>query len=385
MKTKESSFTLPFMLLLIEGAFFRPFTRKQFFALTPFLLTLLIIPFSRMDTAENAEPGWAQQTTEIGRLDYLFTQFRVILTYLRLLVLPIHQNLDYDYPIYHSLFELPVFLSFLFLLSLFGLALYLLRFNSKLGTQNSRLIAFGILWFFLTLSIESSIIPIRDVIFEHRLYLPSAGMFLTFSTAGFGFLRGISHRRTWMTTLVFTLVLCMLSVLTYQRNRVWRDDVTLWTDVAAKASQKSRVRYNLGLAYSRENRPEDALREYEAALRLKPNDPSIRNNLGNVYNHMGRTDDAIHEYQTAIRLNPNHPDAHYNLARALEHQEKLAEAVQEYQAAIRVQPDDVAAHNNLGRVFQRLGNMEEARRQYQEALRIKPDLEAARKALLSLE
>jgi len=125
MKTKENSFTLPFMILLVEAVFFRPGTKKQWLLLVPFLLTLLIIPVSRGDALGEAE-GFARDATAISRSDYLFTQFRVIITYLRLLVLPINQNLDYDYPIYHSLFEPTVFLSFLFLSSLFALSLYLL-------------------------------------------------------------------------------------------------------------------------------------------------------------------------------------------------------------------------------------------------------------------
>jgi len=167
MKTKENSFTLPFMILLVETVFFRPLTRKGWVTLIPFLLTLLIIPVSRGDALGEAE-GFARDATAISRSDYLSTQFRVIVTYLRLLVFPVNQNLDYDYPIYYSLLEPSVFVSFLFLLSLFSLGLYLL-FNSQLKTHRSQLISFGILWFFLALSIESSIIPITDVIFEHLL------------------------------------------------------------------------------------------------------------------------------------------------------------------------------------------------------------------------
>jgi len=96
MKTKENSFTLPFMILLVEAVFFRSFNKRRWVALIPFLLTLLIIPVSRGDALGEAE-GFARDTTAISRSEYLFTQFRVIVTYIRLLFLPIYQNLDYDY------------------------------------------------------------------------------------------------------------------------------------------------------------------------------------------------------------------------------------------------------------------------------------------------
>jgi len=182
MKTKENSFTLPFMILLVEAVFFRSATRRRWIALIPFLLTLPIIPLSHPGAMGEGEAGFAQGTAEISRSDYLFTQFRVIVTYIRLLFLPIGQNLDYDYPIYHSILEPVVVLSFLFLLSIFVLSLFVI-FDSRPTAQNShlRLMGFGIVWFFLTMSIESSIIPLKDVIFEHRLYLPSVGFFMALS------------------------------------------------------------------------------------------------------------------------------------------------------------------------------------------------------------
>ncbi|MBI4374596.1 MAG: tetratricopeptide repeat protein, partial [Deltaproteobacteria bacterium] len=120
MKTKENSFTLPLMILLMERVFFKPLRWK---AILPFfLLAAPIIPLSHQNALGEAE-GFARDTTEIGRSDYLFTQFRVIVTYLRLLVLPINQRLDYDYPIYHSFFQPAVFIPFLFLLGLFVFAI----------------------------------------------------------------------------------------------------------------------------------------------------------------------------------------------------------------------------------------------------------------------
>jgi len=139
MKTKEIAFTLPFMLILIEAVFFGSFTRKQWIALIPFLLTLAIIPISRAGAIGEGE-RFARETIEISRLDYLLTQFRVILTYLRLLIFPVHQNLDYDYPISHSLWEPKVLFSFLFLLVLFTFSLYLLFVRSRTAdSPDSRL------------------------------------------------------------------------------------------------------------------------------------------------------------------------------------------------------------------------------------------------------
>ncbi len=132
MLTKEMSFTLPIVMIFYEFTFFKSSLKKKLLFLLPLLLTLMIIPLGIMGIdkplgvilSDLSEKLRVQ--TEMSRWDYLFTQFRVIVTYIRLLFLPINQNLDYDYPVYHSLFTLPVFLSFLLLLSILGVAVYLL-------------------------------------------------------------------------------------------------------------------------------------------------------------------------------------------------------------------------------------------------------------------
>jgi Tfp pilus assembly protein PilF len=367
MKTKEISFTLPFMILGVEGIFFRSSSWKRWVALIPFLLTLPIIPLSVPGALGEAEGGSAQEvvtatvagvareTTEISRLDYLFTQFRVMVTYLRLLMFPIHQNLDYDYPIYHSIMEPEVLISVVLLGFLLGLAIYLL-FHSR-----HRLVAFGLLWFFLTLSVESSIIPIRDVIFEHRLYLPSVGLMLAACAAG---LEIVAVRRG-TAIVILGGILTVLSVATYERNRIWKDEITLWTDVVQKSPDKPRGYNNLGMAYSNRNGLVEAIEAYRTALRLKPDYDKAWNNLGNSYQKLGRLQESIQAYKLALALNPEYAQAHYNLGVLYYGQEKLSEAIIEFEEVIRLEPKHVQAHFSLGNVYRDLGRLEEAVREYQ--------------------
>lgn len=102
----------------------------------------------------------------ITSLDYFLTQLHVIPYYIRLLFLPLNLNLDYDWPITRQV-DFTTALYFLLLLSINILAVWLFR--------RERLLSFGLLWFFITLMVTSSFIVIEDVIFEHRLYLPSVG------------------------------------------------------------------------------------------------------------------------------------------------------------------------------------------------------------------
>ncbi|MDD5435370.1 MAG: hypothetical protein PH343_08080, partial [Nitrospira sp.] len=186
MKTKQISFTLPLVITLYEVMFFEGKAGKRIYYLLPMLLTMLIIPIATLEDKDILTDMGRLSASIQGRsgeneaVGYLLTQFRVIITYLRLLILPVSQNLDYDYPVYHSFLNPEVLLSFILLVTIVagGVYLYCRSRNAEIrDRQWLRLAAFGIFWFFITLSVESSVIPLVDIIFEHRVYLPSVGFF----------------------------------------------------------------------------------------------------------------------------------------------------------------------------------------------------------------
>lgn len=123
---------------------------------------------------------------------YLMTEFNVIVYYSSLLLVPANQNLDYDFPVSNSLFEVPAVnpgavlnypipppvVSLILLLGAAGAGVYLYLRSRKAGPVPGRVISFFIFWFFIILSPTSSVIPIQDVIAEHRVYLPSLGFFV---------------------------------------------------------------------------------------------------------------------------------------------------------------------------------------------------------------
>jgi tetratricopeptide (TPR) repeat protein len=392
MKTKEISFTLPFIILLYEFMFFGSALkvhgqriRTRLLYLTPVVLTVLIIPLSLIgidkplgDIIGELREA-AQETEAIQRGVYLITQFRVIVTYIRLLFLPVNQNLDYDYPHYYSLFEPGVFLSFLFLLSVFGLAIYLFIRSRKTGNGFALLASFGILWFFITLSVESSVIPIRDVIFEHRLYLPSVGAVVAFSTGvfyGFDYAKerlGIKVSPLLMTCILLFVTAFPLSLAAYNRNWVWKDGITLWEDVVRKSPEKARGHHNLGNAYNKRDLLDKAIAQYEETIRLRYYHPNAHNNLGVAYYKQGLTDEAIREYKEELRLRPDNAEAYYNLGFAYYKQGLTDEAIAEYKKALRLKPDIPEVHYNLGFAYYKQGRTDEAIAEYEEALRLRPD------------
>lgn len=336
--SKEISYTLPLALILLYLLFIRKFhaSKKVFLAiLISFFLVFVFVyntthPSAPLQT--NPIPAVSSQVGEsITRTDYFFTQLNVVKTYIRLLLIPLNQNLDYNYPISQTLFEISTSASLILLVSLFFFAFVLVHKN--------RIAAFGILFFFLTLSVESSIFPIADVISEHRLYLPMVG----FSIAIVGLLyQFITQKMAFSTKgfyIVGTGITFVLLLLTFHRNRVWADEIILWQDVVSKSPDKPRVHYNLGTAYFKK----------------------------------GQIDSAIYEYQQAIALYPSFSDAYNNLAVAWQQKDNNQEALNAYQRALQADEGNIVIHNNIGYLYMKMGRLDEAEKEFLQVLESKID------------
>jgi tetratricopeptide (TPR) repeat protein len=377
MKTKQISFTLPIMMVLYEFMFFQGNRKKRILFLMPFLLTMLIIPLSLMDFDKplgefiGALGEIARDRTEISRLDYLFTQFRVIITYMRLIFIPLNQNIAYDYPVYNSLFDVPVILSFAALLLLFGLAVYL--YSRSRRVAGLRMVSLGIFWFFLALSIESSIIPILGVIYEHRLYLPSIGVFIAAITSLFIMVEKLRHRWKGIDRVVMVVLFLMVIVLsgaTYARNAVWKSRISIWEDAVKKSPERAETHYNLGLAYQSQGFIDKAINQYQIATELKKDYTEAYVNLGVAYKSEGLTEKAIEQYRIAVRLNPGIPEIHNNLGAAYMSQGLIEKAIEQYQTAIKIKPSYAKAHYNLGNAYKAQGDLVKASEHYQIAIKL---------------
>jgi Flp pilus assembly protein TadD len=423
MKTKENAFTLPVIITLYEFLFFSGPMKTRLLRLAPFLLTMLIIPAAILGAGATAgeiigeikDPA-SLGYEEISGKEYLFTQFRVIVTYLRLLFFPINQNLVHDYPVYRSFFTLPVLFSFLFLSALFGAAVYLMyKSQSKKSVVSSkkekagnddpntdgfslltthyslftiycfRLIAFGILWFFVTLSVESSIIPIPMVMDEYRIYLPSVGFFIAL-VAGVVLLLKQSSRFTIynlqftkIAAVLFAFIILGLASATYARNILWKDKVSLWEDVLRKSPSSSRAYNNLGLAYNEKGLQERAIEMYRRSIAANPRFSLAYSNLGVAYAGIGRTDAAIESFTKALDLNPKNVVAYANMARAYGETGHMEKAAENYSKVIALRPYDSAAYHGLGTAYVLLGRLDDALAAYNKFIDLSPkDPEAYR-------
>jgi len=257
--SKQNTATLPLFILLYEWYFFQDlrlkFSRKQLFWIAAigclFVLVLFLFlggsPINRLFPSYEGRP--------FSMAERVLTQPRVVLLYILLIFYPAPSllNLDYDFPLSYSLLSpSTTLLSILVLVVLLGVAIYTAR--------NKRLYSFCILWFMGNLVIESSTIPL-EIIYEHRTYLPSMMVILLVVLL---LHQAINKKRVLIVFL--TAVAILFSYWTYERNKIWQDELTLWADCQKKSPNKARPNLNLGLAYFEKNRPDEAIPFLKKAL-----------------------------------------------------------------------------------------------------------------------
>lgn len=401
--TKEIGFTLPAVIVLTEFAFFRGVGKplKRFAALAPFILTMAIVPALLFgpELSVGADPGVSGSTrahqmrdlATISSHDYMATQLRVMVTYLRLLVFPAGQNLDYGYPFFTSFLAPEVLFSSILVAMVFGLGIFLFIRALKGRGALSLLAGYAVLFFFIAISVESSIIPIKDVIYEHRLYLPNAGAAVFFG-AMLMWLFDVLKKKSALKApalvwaIVMTIVLSVpLAAATWSRNNLWNDEILLWKDAVAKSPSSARARNNLGTALYLKGLKAEGMAEFKKAVSLDASFADSRYNLGNAYKDLGLMDEAIKEFEAAVRLDPLKLSARNNLGLAYYSTGNYGKAIGQFEALLVLAPGNYKARGSLGLAYLKMGRPEEAASEFRAALSINPGFEDALRNLDEVE
>ena len=362
---KQIAVTLPLSLLLIEICFIRNKEGKVYKKFVLFSLSVIILLALIVAVTGNLP----RETDKISRTDYLVTQFRVMTKYIQLLILPINQNLDYAFRPSTSFWHIKEIVSFLLLSFLIFLSIFFYKRN--------KLITFGIAWFFVTLALESSVIPIRGLIYEHRLYLALLG----FGTCLVTIIYSFTKKRKKVLILLLSIIVIVYGFATFQRNKVWENRYTLWSDILKKAPQKARSHYYMGIILSDAGQKRRAMNYYLQAIKLRPDYVDALVNLGNNLKSMNEIDKAIHYYKKALMYDPQSSTALNNLGVILSDRGKFKEAISCYNRILKNNPDNTEAMNNLGIIWAQQGKYQKALELFKRALRLKPNYKNAKNNL----
>jgi len=307
----------------------------------------------------------SKRHAELSDFEYFINVFPLVSSYLGKLLLPVDLNAFYTFDPIHSLLQWKGIVS---LAVTAGLAFFLIG-----SYRRNRLAFFSASLIFIPLLPVLYIPALGENTFADRyLYLPSFGYVLLIAS----FVAWIAQKRPRMRAALALLVLALLAgyaTATLARNRVWSDELRLWSDTVEKSPNSVMPHSELGIAYAARGETSKAIEQYRIALQMNPNFADGYTNLGLVYGQLGMLDEAIREHRKALALKPDSPAAHNNLGLALSKRGMWSEAIEEYRESLRLEPLSPGVHNNLGNAYQSMGRLDDAISQYLEALKLRKD------------
>ncbi len=270
MMCKENAAIVPLLILLTETWFFHTnlvdtikcFSRKHWVWTCAAIIgglsvVLLVWPHIISGYSGRHFTVWER----------LLTQPRVVLWYISILIWPNPNrlSLEHDIDVSTSFLNPPSTLVCL-------LAILIMAFTAVRYRREHPIISYGLLWFLLSLSIESTVIPL-ELIFEHRVYFPSVGLslslvFVIYAAVSVFHPIYISKDFRKLCWSLFAIIASVLSLATFQRNVVWSDRITFNQDNVSKAPNNHRAHVNLAVALSQSGRYREAIEEAQVALRV---------------------------------------------------------------------------------------------------------------------
>ncbi|UCC28897.1 MAG: tetratricopeptide repeat protein [Phycisphaerales bacterium] len=306
----------------------------------------------------------------ITPFDYALTQLGVLVEYLKLSFWPHPLCLDYNWRAARTAAEIVA--PAVAIMTLVGGTVWALFRRPWLGFLG--------VWFFLILAPTSSFIPIKDPLFEHRMYLSLAAVVALVVIGADWTWRRLAARlslsrpvRRSVAAVVAVLIVASLAYGSVERNKMYQNEVSMWRDVLTKRPKSPRAAENFGTALLGEGKLKQAMTALQDAVRISPRSSSVHNGLGFALVANGRLEEAIESFREAVRLKPTFARAHLNLGNALSDTGRLDEAIEQFRIAVAIRSSYTSARLNLGNALFRQGKVDEAIEQYRTIIRIDPE------------
>jgi tetratricopeptide (TPR) repeat protein len=319
--------------------------RARVFAVLRETAPALVVAVAMFFFVESMNPP-AQTYGGGSRWQYLATQSWVWVRYARLFVLPTGLTADTDLTLFPG-WDPRILAGVLMLIaSLWAVA----RASEH---REWRPVAFGLVWFWLALAPTSTIFPLAEVTNDHRMFFPYMGLCLAAVCAA-----GLVLRRTVTgaapvrarATVAAALAIPLLGAHgygTFERNKAWRSEATLWADVVKKSPGNGRGFMNYGLAKMTVGEWDSAKTLYTRAAQLTPNYALLEINQGILNDATGDTVEALKHFERALDLDPNSSNAHLYYAKWLANHGGELSAEQHLRRSMELSAADVEPRHDL--------------------------------------
>ncbi len=358
MGSKELSATIPIMWFLIEWYFFQDLDIKWLRKSVPYLAALGIIIFliawcyTDGKIIQRTMQGYGGRYFTLE--ERLYTQLRVVVYYLSLIFYPQPDRLalDYDFPISTSLFQpINTLWSAIFLLCLLII--------SFITAKKDKIISFFIIWFFVGLIIESTIVPL-ELVYEHRTYMPSMAIIFAVIYLTCRLFKNIKPIFYLNTAILFSIIILFCS-WTIQRNKVWQNPVAFWASNLKNHPNNPRCNCSMGNAFFHAGKFDKAEQFYIRAAELDPGGmPVSLSNIGQIYFDKGDLSTAIYYLEKAHSLAENDIPINMKLACYYSLNGDNDNAIKMYESVYEQEPEYSKINMALGELYLKAGKVEKA-------------------------
>ncbi|HEY1067419.1 MAG TPA: hypothetical protein VGE52_14955, partial [Pirellulales bacterium] len=378
MFTKEVMIVAPLTLLLFDRVFlatsWRELIAQRWGLYLACFAAAACLVLNSGDTLDGRTVAMGYGNKYISTREFAQTQPEVILHYLKLAVWPRDLCLDYGWPVETD--PTIIVASSLAIGSLLVATLLALRRDPPWGFVGA--------WFFLTLAPSSSVIPILDLAFEHRMYLPlvSVVIVVVLSTrwaldAAMRAAPTLAFARPWIALLLLIGATTALAARTWQRNFDYASNETMWRDVIRQRPENARAHLSLAVQLDATGRGEEALAEYREAEQLakqtrSPDLPLYRYSLALKLKNTGRSIEAIEAFTELIATAPDYGEPFAVRGRLLAQVNRRAEAIADLEEACRRVPADVRSRATLADLLVSVGEYDQAVREAEAGLKADP-------------
>lgn len=381
--TKEIVIMTPFLLILVDWFFVSQATwvsfkdRLLFHVLFTISFLLLMTHYMGLRMVSDVVQLKAATGNNRGNIltsatfdvilpfQFFISEFKVLVHYLTMFFWPFDISVEYDWRAANSFFQVDVIFPLMFLLSIMGVIIVCMFDRAK------HAIAFGLLWFFITMAPRTTIIPSPELVCDYKTYLASFGILFLIAIALVYLadaLVTVVRESNWGRNLFhwpLQIFIILLSVMplgysAYSRNVVWGSCIGFWQDNVKKAPTKARAHNNLGVALCESGKIEDAIKEYQTAINLDGYYSDPLSNIAVAYSLKGDLDKAIDSLKAAINICPNYPEAYNNMGSLLLQKKCYDDAERALKLAITLRPYYGKAFYNLARLQEEKGDHEQA-------------------------
>ncbi|MFC1477935.1 tetratricopeptide repeat protein [Candidatus Margulisiibacteriota bacterium] len=251
--------------------------------------------------------------------------------------------------------------------------------------KTGKVLCFSLLWILIPL-LPVLYVPVLGVnpFAERYLYLSSAGFVLIVVILFKKLLWRFSlHPRSvlWLSGVLVVLLAGSYAIGTVQRNPVWKDNLSLWSDVVQKAPDAPTAYNNLGTVFGSKGQIDRAIVSFQKQIELNPAYPQAHFNLGKIYADRGQENEAAYHFRKALERSPNYAEVHNSWGVVLARAGKLDSAIIRFKQAIAYRPLYPKAHDNLGTAFAAKGDFPRAVKHFRQALYLEPGNKLVRQKL----